>query len=115
MFYIEYLAIFKLTVSTHEHFLRRIVNHKKMMLDHDLRIFLTYNDELEVRGQNTQEKIKGFFSNIIKAADEISLLQLVDHDDFFQQRKVFILHFLEDLAKSSQNGVEFLDKYRWTT
>ena len=83
-----------------------------MKLDHDLRIFLTFSDQLEVRGQNTQEKIKGFFSNITKAADEISLLQLVDNDDFFQQKKIFILHFLDDLAKSSSDGVEFLDRYR---
>ena len=83
-----------------------------MKLDHDLRIFLTFSDQLEVRGQNTQEKIKGFFSNITKAADEISLLQLVDNDDFFQQKKIFILHFLDDLSKSSSDGVEFLDRYR---
>ena len=41
-----------------------------MMHDHDCRIFLTFEGELEVRGLNTQEKIKGFFSNITKAADE---------------------------------------------
>ena len=66
----EYLAIFKKTVSDHEHFLRRIMQHEKMVHDHDFRIFLTFKDELEVRGRNTQEKIKGFFSNITKAADE---------------------------------------------
>ena len=66
----EYLAIFKKTVSDHEQFLRRIMQHEKMVHDHDFRIFLTFKDELEVRGRNTQEKIKGFFSNITKAADE---------------------------------------------
>ena len=122
----EYLAIFKKTVSDHEHFLRRIMQHEKMVHDHDFRIFLTFKDELEVRGRNTQEKIKGFFSNITKAADEgilessrttslkyisVSLLQNIDSDDFFQQRKVFILKYLDDITQSFDRSSVFYLRY----
>merc|ERR1712131_17658 len=107
----EYLAIFKKTVSDHEHFLRRIMQHEKMVHDHDFRIFLTFKDELEVRGRNTQEKIKGFFSNITKAADEVSLLQNIDSDDFFQQRKVFILKYLDDITQSFERSSIFYQRY----
>ena len=70
----EYTLIFKKTVREHEHFLKRIVEHETMAMDHDLRIFLTFEDDLGVRGRNTSEKIFDFFASITKAADEGNLL-----------------------------------------
>ena len=66
----EYTLIFKKTVREHEHFLQRVVEHETMMMDHDLRIFLTFTDELGVRARNTSEKIFDFFASITRQADE---------------------------------------------
>ena len=43
-------------MTQHESFLNRIASHDKLGHDHDLRIFLTYKGDLEVRGENAQEK-----------------------------------------------------------
>ena len=51
----------KKTVRHHENFLKRVAEHEKLAHDHDLRIFLTFKGDLEVRSQNAQEKVKGFF------------------------------------------------------
>ena len=50
----------------HENFLKRVTEHEKLAHDHDLRIFLTYKGDLEVRSQNAQEKVKGFFKSRLK-------------------------------------------------
>ena len=100
----EYLAKFKRTVTQHEYFLRRVAAHEKLSHDHDLRIFLTYKDSLEVRGQNTQEKVKGFFKTISKSADEVSLLSLADFDDFFQQNKKFVLEYLGRIKQAADKA-----------
>ena len=63
-------------MTQHERFLKRLAEHSKLSHDHDLRIFLTYKDELEVRAENTQEKVFGFFKSISRSADEVSLLSL---------------------------------------
>merc|ERR1711990_292757 len=51
----EYLSLFKKTVSIHEAFLSRIVDHDILRNDHDLRIFLTFPDDIGVRGKNRKE------------------------------------------------------------
>ena len=107
----EYTLIFKKTVREHEHFLQRVVEHDTMQIDHDLRIFLTFDDELGVRGRNTSEKIMDFFTSITKAADEVSLLQQDDpDDDFFQSKKKFILSYLDSVLKTYEAGLEHLFK-----
>ena len=104
-------AEFKKTVTQHEAFLNRIATHEKLAHDHDLRIFLTFNEDLAVRGQNAQEKVKGFFKSISKTADEVSLLSLKDYDDFFEQNKKFILEYLGRIKVSADQAELFSRNY----
>ena len=48
----EYLATFKKTVAMHEMFLQRLASHRIFKNDPNFRIFLTYKDDLSVRGRN---------------------------------------------------------------
>lgn len=46
----EYLATFKKTVAMHEMFLTRLAHHPVFRNDHNLRVFLEYDQDLCVRG-----------------------------------------------------------------
>lgn len=48
----EYLATFKKTVAMHEMFLQRLASHMIFKNDANFRVFLTYKDDLSVRGRN---------------------------------------------------------------
>lgn len=48
--YREYLATFKKTVAMHEMFLTRLAHHPVFQNDHNLRVFLEYDQDLCVRG-----------------------------------------------------------------
>lgn len=48
----EYLATFKKTVAMHEMFLQRLASHKIFRNDANFKVFLTYKDDLSVRGRN---------------------------------------------------------------
>lgn len=48
--YREYLATFKKTVAMHEMFLTRLAHHPVFRNDHNLRVFLEYDQDLCVRG-----------------------------------------------------------------
>lgn len=50
-FYSEYLATFKKTVAMHEMFLTRLAHHPVFRNDHNLRVFLEYDQDLCVRGK----------------------------------------------------------------
>ena len=49
--YREYLATFKKTVAMHEMFLTRLAHHPVFRNDHNLRVFLEYDQDLCVRGK----------------------------------------------------------------
>jgi hypothetical protein len=72
---------------------------------------LTFKEELEVRSENTQEKLKGFFKTISKTADEVSLLNIKDFDDFFEQNKKFILTYLARVGAGAQQSERFSKAY----
>ena len=101
----EYLALFKKAVAIHELFISRICQHELLRWplpafsgtkltgtltvrnDHDLRIFLTYDGELNVRGKNAKEKLTGWFSKGQQAIDTIIADKVIDPDDFFEEKK----------------------------
>jgi len=83
----EYLALFKKAVAIHELFISRICQHELLRNDHDLRIFLTYDGELNVRGKNAKEKLTGWFSKGQQAIDTIIADKVLDPDDFFEEKK----------------------------
>jgi hypothetical protein len=51
LFFREYLATFKKTVAMHEMFLTRLAHHPVFRNDHNLRVFLEYDQDLCVRGK----------------------------------------------------------------
>lgn len=86
----QYLAQFKKAVAAHEVFLQRICQHQTLRNDHDLRIFLSYDGELNVRSKNTKERLTGWLRKgelVFQAAfnDRVK-----DPDEFFEKHKVFI-------------------------
>ena len=58
--------------------------------DHDLRIFLTFDGELEVRGKNAKEKITSWFNKGQQAFDNIISDKQTDPDDFYESKKLWL-------------------------
>lgn len=107
----EYLATFKKTVAMHEVFLQRIAGHPTMRNDHNFRVFLEYNEELNVRGKNKKEIVGGFFTKVTKSADEMLLSGQKDIDEQFEQDKLFLIEYHKKIAVST----ELADKMTKTT
>lgn len=98
----EYLATFKKTVAMHELFLQRLANHQVFRDDRNLHIFLSYAQDLSVRGKNKKERLAGLFSSIGKSADGL-LLQTTqkDIDDSFEVEKTFLTRYYEHLKEAT--------------
>jgi len=103
----EYLALFKKTVAMHEAFLVRIVNHEKLRNDHDLRIFLTYDGELEVRGKNAKEKLTGWFTKGQQAFDTIMTDKQTDPDEYYEEKKIWLNEYHTRVADGRKKSVNF--------
>lgn len=94
----EYLATFKKTVAMHEMFLQRLAQHQVFRDDSCLRVFLSYDKDLSVRGKNRKEKLAGLFSSIGKSADGMLLQQTQkDIDDSFDVEKAFITRYFDQI------------------
>ncbi|XP_048733107.2 sorting nexin-6-like [Ostrea edulis] len=89
----EYLATFKKTVAMHEVFLQRIAAHPQLKNDVNFEVFLSFDQDLSVRGKNKKEKIGGFFKSITKTADEVLLSNQKDVDEFFESEKTFLMEY----------------------
>lgn len=89
----EYLALFKKTVQMHEVFLTRLASHPVFKFDTNLRIFLEYTKDLNVRSKNTKERFGGLVKSISKNADELRLLNQKETDEFFDQQKKFLTDY----------------------
>ena len=61
--------------------------------DHDLRIFLTFDGDLNVRGKNAKEKLTGWLSKGQQAFDTIISDKVRDPDEFFEERKNWITEY----------------------
>lgn len=83
----EYLALFKKAVAIHEIFIARVCHHELLRNDHDLRIFLTYDGDLNVRGKNAKERLSGWLTKGQQAFDTIISDKVIDPDDFFEEKK----------------------------
>ncbi|XP_018497075.1 sorting nexin-6 [Galendromus occidentalis] len=97
----EYLATFKKTVAMHEKFLQRLANHQVFRDDRNLHVFLSYAQDLSVRGKNKKERLAGLFSSLGKSADGL-LLQTTqkDIDDSFEVEKTFLTRYFEQLKEA---------------
>jgi len=114
----EYLATFKKTVAMHEVFLQRIASHPTMRNDHNFRVFLEYNEDLNVRGKNKKEIVGGFFTKVTKSADEMLLSGQKDIDEQFEQEKLFLNEYHKKIGTSTEcadkmtkNTKSLADKY----
>ncbi|KAM4693392.1 sorting nexin-5 [Discoglossus pictus] len=97
----EYLAVFKKTVSVHEVFLQRLSSHPILSRDHNLHIFLEYDQDLSVRRKNTKEMFGGFLKSMVKSADEVLFSGVKEVDDFFEQEKIFLVNYYNRIKDSS--------------
>ncbi|XP_039247724.1 sorting nexin-6-like [Styela clava] len=109
----EYLAIFKKTVAMHEIFLCRIAAHPSLRTDSNFKVFLVYENELNVRGKNKKELLSGFFKNITKSADEALILSgQKDTDDFFEHEKSFITEYHSRIKDATGKSDKFTKTHR---
>ncbi|OQR76366.1 sorting nexin-6-like [Tropilaelaps mercedesae] len=94
----EYLATFKKTVAMHEIFLQRLAAHSVFRVDSNLHVFLTYGEDLSVRGKNRKERISDLFSSLTRTADSM-LLQTTqkDIDGWFEAERVFLVKYFDQL------------------
>ncbi|KAJ8678866.1 hypothetical protein QAD02_014653 [Eretmocerus hayati] len=98
----EYLATFKKTVAMHEMFLTRLANHPKFQIDHNLKVFLEYDQDLCVRGKNKMEMFGGLMKSFSKTKDEYYLSATVkDHNEFFDQEMAFLTQYHQNLKEAT--------------
>ena len=108
----EYLAIFKKTVQIHEVFLARLANHPAFKMDTNLRIFLEYSKDLNVRSKNTKEKFGGLVKSLSKNADELRLINHKETDEFFEGQKKFLSDYYNKIRESSFKADRFTYVHR---
>ncbi|KAK0161875.1 hypothetical protein PV327_008279 [Microctonus hyperodae] len=98
----EYLATFKKTVAMHEMFLTRLAHHPVFRNDHNLRVFLEYDQDLCVRAKNKIEMFGGFVKSFSKTTDEYYLSATVkDVNDFFDQEMTFLHQYHNNLKEAT--------------
>ncbi|KYQ55212.1 Sorting nexin-6 [Trachymyrmex zeteki] len=99
----EYLATFKKTVAMHEMFLTRLAHHPVFRNDHNLRVFLEYDQDLCVRGKNKMEMFGGLVKSFSKTTDEYYLSATVkDVNDFFDQEMTFLQTYHHNLKEATR-------------
>ncbi|XP_048263462.1 sorting nexin-6 isoform X1 [Bombus affinis] len=98
----EYLATFKKTVAMHEMFLTRLAHHPVFRNDHNLRVFLEYDQDLCVRGKNKMEMFGGLVKSFSTTTDEYYLSATVkDVNDFFDQEMSFLQTYHHNLKEAT--------------
>ncbi|XP_035717466.1 sorting nexin-6-like isoform X2 [Vespa mandarinia] len=101
----EYLATFKKTVAMHEMFLTRLAHHPVFLNDHNLRVFLEYDQDLCVRGKNKMEMFGGLVKSFSKTTDEYYLQATVkDVNDFFDQEMTFLQLYHHNLKEATSRA-----------
>ena len=55
-----------------------------------MRIFLTFPDDIGVRGKNAKEKMLGWFNKGQQAFDTIIQDKQIDPDEYFQNKKLWL-------------------------
>ncbi|XP_014206876.1 sorting nexin-6 isoform X2 [Copidosoma floridanum] len=101
----EYLATFKKTVAMHEMFLTRLAHHPVFQNDHNLRVFLEYDQDLCVRGKNKMEMFGGLMKSFSKTKDEYYLSATVkDVNDFFDQEIAFLTQYHQNLKDATSRA-----------
>lgn len=92
--------MFKKTVQMHEVFLNRLATHPAFKHDNNFKIFLEYDQDLNVRSKNTKEKFGGLVKSISKNADELRLVNQKETDEFFEVQKRFLTDYHNKIKDS---------------
>ncbi|XP_014299043.1 sorting nexin-6 isoform X1 [Microplitis demolitor] len=109
----EYLATFKKTVAMHEMFLTRLAHHPVFRNDHNLRVFLEYDQDLCVRGKNKIEIFGGLVKSLSKTTDEYYLSATVkDVNDFFDQELAFLQQYHNNLKEATSRADRQTTKHK---
>ncbi|XP_016839864.1 sorting nexin-6 isoform X1 [Nasonia vitripennis] len=109
----EYLATFKKTVAMHEMFLTRLAHHPVFRNDHNLRVFLEYDQDLCVRGKNKMEMFGGLMKSFSKTKDEYYLSATVkDVNDFFDQEMTFLTQYHHNLKEATSRADRQTTKHK---
>ncbi|CAH8430570.1 unnamed protein product [Heterobilharzia americana] len=110
----EYLATFKKTVAMHEVFLQRLASHPTFKHDHGFRVFLEFEEELNVRNKTRKEKAADFFKSVSKSADEtLWLNNQKDNDIFFREEKCILAGY-HSAVKDATTAADLASKCRKT-
>lgn len=99
-------------MQIHEVFLSRLANHPAFKLDTNLRIFLEYTKDLNVRTKNTKERFGGLVKSISKNADELRLINHKETDEFFELQKKFLTDYYNKIRESSTKADRFTYVHR---
>lgn len=98
----EYLATFKKTVAMHEMFLTRLAHHPVFRNDHNLHVFLEYDQDLCVRSKKKMELFGGIVRSFSVTTDEYILSATVkDVNDFFDQEMSFLQQYHNNLKEGT--------------
>ncbi|CAK9301975.1 unnamed protein product [Gordionus sp. m RMFG-2023] len=100
----EYLATFKKTVALHELFLCRLASHPILCNFHNFRVFLEYDQDLNVRGKNKKEKLDQLIRNVSMTMDETMLANYKEVDDYFEQQKSFFVEYTQKIKDATFKG-----------
>ena len=78
-----------------------------------MRIFLTFDGELEVRGKNAKEKITSWFNKGQQAFDNIISDKQTDPDDFYESKKLWLneyhTRYVKYRSAPNQDQLEKMD------
>jgi len=97
----------------HEVFLCRLVSHPVFRNDHNLRVFLEYDQDLWVRGKNRMEVLGGFMKSFSDATDELLLSATVkDVSEFFEQEKTFLIKYHSHLKDATAKADSMTKKHK---
>ncbi|XP_015903133.1 sorting nexin-6 isoform X2 [Parasteatoda tepidariorum] len=109
----EYLATFKKTVAMHEVFLQRLACHPIFRNDSNLKVFLEYEEDLNVRGKNKREILSDLFSNLGKSADDLLLSTTQkDVDEFFEHERSFLIDYHSHIKNATARADKMTQSHK---
>ncbi|XP_035220054.1 sorting nexin-6-like isoform X2 [Stegodyphus dumicola] len=109
----EYLATFKKTVAMHEVFLQRLASHPVFRNDSNLKVFLEYEQDLNVRGKNKKEMFADLLSNLGKTADDLLLSSTQkDVDEFFEHERTFLIEYHSQIKNATYRADKMTQSHK---
>lgn len=109
----EYLATFKKTVAMHEVFLSRLALHPVFRVDHHLKVFLEYDQDLCAKPRKKMDLFGGLVRNLSKTTDELYLgVTVRDVNDFFENELQFLTDYNAHLKEAATRTEKMTKKHK---